>query len=377
MKTLVLLGGYGNTGREVARLLLEHSDVRLVIAGRNGERAAQAAADWNQRFPGGRARGLAADASDPESLRRLFAGADLVVVASSTSAHTATVARAALEAGLDYMDPHYSTPKLAVLRGMAPDIEAAGRCFITDAGFHPGLPAALVRFAALSLSPLRSAHVASVIQIDWASLDVSPSTLDELVTEFREYKAMHFIGGRWKSMNWLQMMLPTWVSFDHGFGKRYAMAMFLEELRPLPDLIPGLQETGFYVGGFNWFVDWVVLPIGMGFLWLAPQRSARLVGRMMLWGLTRFTRPPYGTLLRLDARGTQEGAERRFTVSVFHPDGYVLTAAPMVACLLQVLDGTARRPGLHFQALLAEPERMLSDMKRMGVEVTVSEPSGA
>src|SRR3972149_7776946 len=101
MKTLVLLGGYGNTGREVARLLLEHSDVRLVIAGRNGERAAQAAADWNQRFPGGRARGLAADASDPESLRRLFAGADLVVLASSTPAHTATVARAALEGGRD------------------------------------------------------------------------------------------------------------------------------------------------------------------------------------------------------------------------------------------------------------------------------------
>jgi saccharopine dehydrogenase (NAD+, L-lysine-forming) len=41
----------------------------------------------------------------------------------------------------------------------------------------------------------------------------------------------------------------------------------------------------------------------------------------------------------------------------------------MVACLLQVLDGSARKPGLHFQALLAEPVRLLKDLERMGVEV--------
>lgn len=373
MKTIVILGGYGNTGREVARLLLEHSDVRLVLAGRNGERAAQAAAEWNRRFPGERARGLAADASDAEGLRRAFAGADLVVVASSTAENVATVASTALEAGLDYMDPHYSTKKLGVLRELAPAIEAAGRCFITDAGFHPGLPAALVRFAALRLSPLRSARVASVIQIDWAALDLSPSTLDELVGEFREYKAIHFVEGQWKSMNWLQMMLPAWFRFDHGFGRRYAMAMFLEELRPLPELVPSLRETGFYVGGFNWFVDWVILPIGMGLLWAAPRRGPRLVSRMMLWGLERFGRPPYGTLLKLEASGAKDGAERQLTLVVYHADGYVLTAAPMVAALLQVLDGSARRPGLHFQALLVDPERLISDMQRMGVEVSVSE----
>jgi saccharopine dehydrogenase (NAD+, L-lysine-forming) len=376
MKTIVILGGYGNTGRDVAQLLLEHSDVSLVIAGRNGTRAAQASAEWNKRFPGERVRGLAADASDRESLRRAFAGADLVVVASSTSPYVATVAAAALEAGLDYMDPNYSTAKLAVLQDLAPSIERAGRCFVTDAGFHPGLPAALVRFAARRLDPLLSARVASVIQIDWATLDFSPATLEELVTEFREYKAMHFVDGRWRSMNWLEMMLPAWFRFDHGFGRRYAMPMFLEEMRPLPDLIPSLRETGFYVGGFNWFVDWVILPIGLGFLWAAPRRSTRLVGRMMLWGLKRFGRPPYGTLLKLEAKGLREGSEAQLTLSVFHPDGYVLTAAPMVACLRQMLDGTARKPGLHFQALLADPERLLADMKRMGVEVTISEEAG-
>ena len=52
-----------------------------------------------------------------------------------------------------------------------------------------------------------------------------------------------------------------------------------------------------------------------------------------------------------------------------HPDGYQFTAIPCVATLLQVLDGSARRPGLWMQAHLAEPTRLLRDMQCMGVEI--------
>jgi saccharopine dehydrogenase-like NADP-dependent oxidoreductase len=367
--TIVILGGYGNTGRALARLLLEHSQAALVLAGRDGEKAIREAAAWNERFPGGRVRGLAADAGDRQSLRRAFEGAQVVIAASSTSAVAGTVAEAALEAGLDYMDPQYSRSKLAVLAEMAPRIEAAGRCFITDGGFHPGLPAALVRFAAARFDRLRTARVGSVIQIDWNTLTFSEATLEELVAEFRDYQSLHYKDGRWRSVGWLESFRPVWMTFGHGFGRRYTMPMFLEEMRPLPDLVPGLEETGFFVGGFNWFVDWVLMPLGMGVLWLWPRGGAKPFGRAMEWGLRRFSKPPYGTLLQLEARGSKGGAESSLLVSVYHDDGYVLTAAPMVACLLQVLDGSARKPGLHFQALLAEPVRLLKDLERMGVEV--------
>ena len=368
---IVILGGYGNTGRAVARLLLEHSTADLVLAGRDPAKANHAAEELNRAFGTARVRGAEADASRSESLRPVLDGASIVVAASSTSAHVAVVGRAVLDAGADYMDPQYSTRKLDVLRGLEASIEAAGRCFVTDAGFHPGLPAALVRYAAGRLPSIRRAQVASVIQINWKELEFSPATLEEMVGEFADYQSLHYRDGRWRSMGWLESFVPIWVQFGHGFGRRYTMPMFLEEMRPLPSMFPSLKETGFFVGGFNPVVDFVLMPVGMGLMKVAPKRGAALFGRLLEWGLREFTRPPYGTLLQLEAEGEQDGRPAALTIEVAHSDGYLLTAAPMVACLLQMLDGSARKPGLHLQALLVEPARFLDDLKMMGVEVLV------
>lgn len=55
--------------------------------------------------------------------------------------------------------------------------------------------------------------------------------------------------------------------------------------------------------------------------------------------------------------------------SVAHADGYVLTAVPVVAALLQVLDGSARLPGLWMMGCLVHPGRLLEDMEKMGVQI--------
>ncbi len=371
---IIILGGYGNTGRALATLLLQHSAVSLVLAGRDEGRARATAAMLNERYPGERVRGVSADAADRASLRRAFDGMDIVVAASSTSPMVTAVAETAIDAGLDYLDPQFSRAKVAALQALAPRIAAAGRCFVTDGGFHPGLPAALVRLAAANFDRLQRANVGSVIQIDWRSLEVAGSTVEELVDEFRSYQSLHFTHGRWQPMGWMESFRPAWMNFGHGFGRRYTMPMFLEELRPIPELIPDLVETGFFVGGFNWFVDWLLMPLGMGLMFVSPRAGGRVFGRMLLWGLRTFSAPPYGTLLMLEARGLRGGHTQAMRVSVFHPDGYLLTAAPLAACLLQMMDGSIHAPGLHFQALAVEPQRLLADLSRMGVEVTIVGP---
>lgn len=42
---------------------------------------------------------------------------------------------------------------------------------------------------------------------------------------------------------------------------------------------------------------------------------------------------------------------------------------PVVATILQWLDGSIRKPGLFTQGELVQPERLLNDMQRMGIAV--------
>ncbi len=187
-KTILILGGYGNTGTSLARLLLQESDARIVIAGRNLEKAELLARELNSVFPAHRANASQVDASDPDGLRQSFLGIDIVVVASSTTRYTRQVATAALETRVDYLDVQYSPSKIALLKTMADSIEQAGCCFITDGGFHPGLPGLMVRYAALFFDQLESARVGSVIKEDWKNLLVEESTINELVELINDFE---------------------------------------------------------------------------------------------------------------------------------------------------------------------------------------------
>lgn len=368
-KSLLILGGYGITGGMIARLLLQETDVNLVLAGRSLEKAMAKAAELNKLAGGERVKGLFADAADVSSLQKAFQDMDMVIAASSTSQYVREVAESALKMGLDYLDVQYSTKKVAALQAMSAEISQAGRCFITDGGFHPGLPAALIRYVAPSFDRIESAQVGSVIQIDWRKLPITDATVFEMVEEFSDYQPFSFKDGSWKPASWWSTSAIKYMEFGREFGRRYCMPMFLEELRSIPEMFPTLKEAGFFVGGFNWFVDWLIFPLLTVMIKLAPKKSIRPAGRMMLWGLKTFTKPPYGTLLKVEASGEKDGRPHSVDVTLYHSDGYWFTAIPTVACLLQVLDGSGRKPGLWFQANLVDPVRLIKDMRRMGIEI--------
>ena len=85
------------------------------------------------------------------------------------------------------------------------------------------------------------------------------------------------------------------------------------------------------------------------------------------------SQPPYELMLAVEAKGQKNGKPATVRASVAHPDGYELTAIPVVAFVKQYLDGSARCPGLHMMGHIAEPVRLFRDMKSMGVVIAEGE----
>jgi saccharopine dehydrogenase (NAD+, L-lysine-forming) len=370
MTIIFILGGYGYTGKLLARHLLEQSKSEIIIAGRTLEKAQSLADQLDADFEGKRVTALRADAADAASLKAAFRGVDLVLVAAPlTSAPYDTVIRSALAAGVDYLDVQIGGKKLALLQSLAEEIKQVGRCFITEAGFHPGLPAALVRYAASRLDSIESATTAGYLNMGGSKLPYTDS-VDELMEVFKEYQAQVYKNGKWTKAGSFDMRK---IDFGGEIGMKNCYSMFFEELRPLPEMFPSLKEVGFYISETHWLLDWVINMVVMLGLKIAPKRSVRPLGKLLWWGMMNLPKPPYRVELQVQASGLKNGKQAKVRASIAHADGYELTAIPVVALLLQYLDGSARRPGLWMMGHLAEPVRLMKDLQMMGVLVQTSE----
>lgn len=362
---ILILGGYGFTGKLLARHLLAQSGAEIVLAGRRPDKAQPFADQLNAEFEGKRVSTRRVDAASRQDLLHALDNVDLLLVAAPTTQHAAIVVHAALDAQVDYLDIQLDARKLALLKSLAPEIERAGRCFITEAGFHPGLPAAMVRYAAGRMDTLDTAVGACYLNMGRAM--PYSEAVDELMESFRHYEGQVYEKGGWTKPAGYQTRA---VDFGGEIGVRKCFSMFFEELRDLPVMIPSLRELGFYMSSTHWLVDWVITPLVMAGLKFPSRRLTRRLGKITWWSMQNFSRPPYLVALKIEATGERLGAPVRFECAVAHPDGYELTAIPVVACLQQYLDGSARRPGLWLMGHLVDPARLFRDMEAMGVHVS-------
>ena len=359
MSTILLLGGYGATGRPLARHLLSQTKANLIIAGRNLDKAKAFADELNDS----RVTCAPVDASDEASLRTSLQNVTLCLVAAPTTQFTGRVARACLDAGADYLDVQFAASKLTTLRALESEIVKAGRCFVTEAGYHPGLPSALVRYAATFFDTLESAITAGYLNVGDMPYT---EAVDEVAEAFKDYDARVYKNGEWTKRGGYETRK---FDFGAGIGQKTCYSMFFEELGNLPKMFPSLKETGFYLASVNLLADTLLTPLIMLGLKLFPKRGIRPIGKLFWWEMTKLSKPPYLVRLSVEAKGHRNGKQARVHARIEHADGYELTAIPVVAFLQQYLDGSARKSGLWMMGHLAEPVRLMKDMERMGAKV--------
>jgi len=366
---ILIFGGYGNAGIMITKLLLQYTSEKLIVSGRNLTKAESVSKQLNSEFNTNRVSAQKIDASDKINMETAFKDVNIVIVASSTIEYSKNVIDAALKARIDYFDLQLSSDiKLNYVRMKKDEISAKGLCFITDGGFHPGLPAAMVRYSAKEFDEIYSAKVYSYINIDWENYQFSPSTGREMIDEFNDYDPRIFFEGEWKKLKWSE-----YKKFDFGnsIGKQYVAPMMIEEMKNLPEEFPSLKTTGFFVGGFNWFVNYISIPFTMVALKISKTLFSSLAAKLFEFGLKKFSESPFICMLKLEAIGIKDNKKQMIQLEISHSDGYFLTAAPVAACLLQYLDGSFRKPGLHFQANTVKTEKFFNDLLMMGIDITI------
>ncbi len=356
---ILILGGYGYTGKWLAKHLLAQTNHTVILAGRNSEKATAYAKELNSD----RLSVRQMDAADANSMRDGLKGVDFLLVAAPTTHQADTVIEAALHAGVDYLDVQFSDVKLASLYKHKAEIRKKNLCFITEAGYHPGLPSAMVRYAAGKLDVIESALTAGYLNIGEIPYT---EAVDELMEGFIHYQAQVFKNGAWtKPTSWNMRKFD----FGEGIGKRDCYSMFFEEMRELPAMYPTLKETGFYISGSNWIADLLITPIVMVGLKLFPKRGIRPLGKLTWWAMGK-SKPPYRVVLKVEAKGLLNGSRIRVHARCEHEDGYELTAIPVVALLMQY--DRVRKSGLHMMGHLADPDQLFRDMEGMGAKITTT-----
>lgn len=363
-KIILVLGGYGGTGAVISRGLLKETDVNIIIAGRRKEKAEELSRELEKEFTGNRVPAVYADTSDSESLKAAFRDVDLVIVCSNSPEDADKVARSAIDEGCDYLDIHCGEAHIPKLYAMRDEIKSSGRCFITQAGSHPGIAPAFVRYAASRLESIQKVILGGAIKIKDASLDSAKAFIRDLV----ESRSLVYRDGKWRKARGKDSLK---INFGPEMGRLTCYPVYIYEMETVPSQFQ-IDEAGVYMSGIEPFVDPLVFIPAYIFGLGKYEFTRNLLARLMLWGMKRFTKPPLGFWYKMEAFGKMEGEEKMMEISTYHPDPYVHTAIPVISCLLQYLDGTINKPGLWMMGHIVDPARFLSDMERQGMKVAVN-----
>lgn len=368
-KTFLIIGGYGNTGSFIAELLLKHTDSKIILAGRSLSKAEKTSQLLNTKFFDERVKAVRIDINAAETLPEKFSEADMVINAANNNSNFSDVANSILQAGKDYFGIQISSEKkYKTLTEISDLAEDKNLFFITDGGMTPGIPAALIRYSSRYFDKLESANVAGMIKLNWNDIEFSQSKKDEIVEEILSYKQLAY-----HNNNWIKPKPKYYKRFDFDNETRNVVAapFMLEELRNLPGEFPFLHETGFYIAGYNPYVNYFMIPAAKKLLRYSPSFTKNAFGNSIVWGLKKLTRPPFISTILLSAVGRKDNLTKEVRIKISHHNGYWLTAASVTAVLFQYLRNNFTKPGLHFQGHLVNPLAFLKDLEQLGASVSI------
>jgi saccharopine dehydrogenase (NAD+, L-lysine-forming) len=359
-KRVMVYGGTGTTGRAIAEVLADRLGLDVTIAGRNGDAAKAVAADLTLKLPERQFPSAGLDITDQMAVIEALGTIDLLIVSAPVAEHMDRIAEAALKSGTDMIDILVRPLAGEKVIAEAKAAKAAGRAFVTQAGFHPGMPGPLMRAVAPLFTRLDAVHVGMAMQVPLR--DAQSAT--EIVSEVAE--PAHLLdNGVWREASYKDLRR---FSFGPPFGHKDCYPLDIPEVEAVAREL-GVKQAGTYAAGFNWFVDTLVFPLLIVAFRIGGSSLAHRVAPLFYYGNKWFSRKDAFIEIRAEATGDIRGhpATRSYCLSSREP--YALTAQCVAAAVRQMIDGPLAEPGAWLMGEKIDHKRLFADLQAFGARV--------
>lgn len=338
-KTVLIIGGRGRIGTEVARDIAAYCrDAEITITGRE-ENPDRPVSDEMGQGVGYRALDLA----DEKGLREAIADRDLVVHTAGPFHHRdARVLQTCIELGVNYTDVSDNrgfTKRALALKEAA---RAAGVTAIVNTGIFPGISNSLVRQGVEQLDRADKIHLSYVVGgSGGAGVTVMRTTFLGLQQPFEVWK-----DGKWQVVN--PYSDRETVEFPPPYGKIGVYWFDMPEAFTLPESFPvqtAMTKFGTAPDFYN-HLTWMVAHLWPS-SWIKNAAVVEFLSQVSYF-MTSITDNFSGTgvAVRSAVSGMKEGKSATFCSSTTHESAAVATGIGTGSIAEMMLGGKLDRPGV-------------------------------
>lgn len=330
MRSVVVLGGYGNFGRRIVAALATLSQHRILIAGRNRLEGARLA-----REIGGNTEPLFLDCRAPTLADELArADAKLVIhTAGPFQGQDYAVPRACIEAGAHYIDLADARAFVCGIRDLDEGAKGRDTLIVSGASSLPALSSAVVDRLAAAFSRIESIEHS----ITSGAIPPGLATMNGVLAYAgKSFERWH--EGRWQSVYGWQDL--AWARFPDPLGLRCVANCDVPDLELFPHRYPSVRSVIFRAGVAH---PSSMLAIGLG-AWavrLGLMRSLiPFVPRLHRLALARAHSGSKHSAMRIEVRGLDARSQRisrAWTLVAANDHGPHIPCFPAIALARKVL----------------------------------------
>lgn len=355
MSKILILGGYGRAGKNIARLLADYSDHQITIAGRDLAKAKNCASELNGVFKTTCLDYKKVDVQERIELKSALDEVDLVIVCLPLNKElTENLIYSLLSSRCKtYLDISPSDEKHTVFQSNQQLITESSKTFVLDAGCEPGMPSVLVRFLKTLNSNINDVKI-NVVYRDRAMPDAS---IQDLISHHEKGKILK--EGIW---NYTGKSIKK-VKFTKGFGKLRTIPVWIPELENI-HLQAEITDLEYRHAGINGVSNLVSL------MWKSFLRFILPISvgvKLFKWAIKRFTKKPLGGLVDVEGLYRNE----KIQIQAYHEDIYMATAIPAVSCALLLFTNPLKPSGVYYMNETVNIKDFIALCKKMGFEIEI------